>query len=78
MYIKYIDWLSHMEKKCKKCSAYQAHSTTGLWRRHRRTNTEEKQMSNESKEDIHRKASDPWGQKAQNCKAAGYHYYKEK
>lgn len=39
---------------------------------------QKKKMSNESKDDIHKKASDPGGQKVQICKAAGYHYYKEK
>lgn len=53
-----------MEKRYKKCSAYQAHSTTGLWRRHRGTNTEEENtMSNENKGNIDRKAPDPGDQK---------------
>lgn len=40
-----------MEKEDKKCRAYQAHSTTGLWSRHRGTNTEEENtMRNEIKE----------------------------
>lgn len=59
-----LDRLKTMEKKYKKYGAYQAHSTTGLWRRHRGTNIEEeKTMSNEIKENIHRKASDPGGQR---------------